>query len=497
MNAKLQGQVDVSWVSKHPWRLLIGGELVEATGGATYDNESPITGEVSCRIPDASEEDVDAAVRAGYKAFEDWRRVPVRERARIVRSLAGVLREHREELAALDAVDVGNAYSFMLKDVDMGADGLEFMADMAFATRGETLPATGTHLHYTRREPYGVVARIVAFNHPIMFAAQKVAAPLVAGNAVVLKPSDFSPLSALRMGELFAEHLPPGLLSVIVGKGPRAPRALVRHPAVRRIGFIGSESTGRAIQRDAAEVGVKDVTLELGGKNALIVCADAPIEAAAAGVVKGMNFMGWQSQSCSSTSRLLVHESIADELVAAVARRMAAVVVGNPLRPETEMGPVSTRAQYDKVMGYVRVAQDEGATLVRGGGRPDGPDFERGYYVAPTMFDHVRPDMRIANEEVFGPVLSVIRWRDESEAIAIANSVGYGLTGGVFTRDVTRAHRIAHELETGYVWINDAATHFTGIPFGGYKASGLGKEESLEELTSYMQLKSISLNLND
>jgi acyl-CoA reductase-like NAD-dependent aldehyde dehydrogenase len=492
----MKPEVDVSWVSERPWRLVIGGELVEASDGSFYDNLSPVTEDVICRVPNATADDVEAAVQAGQKAFEEWRRVPVRERARVVRRLANVVREHREELAALDAIDVGNAYTFMLNDADDGADGLDFMADMAWGTQGETLPATGTHLHYTRREPLGVVARIVAFNHPIMFAAQKVAAPLVAGNAVILKPSDLSPLSALRMGELFAEHLPPGLLNVIVGQGPTAPRALVRHPAIRRIGFIGSETTGRAIQRDAAEVGVKDITLELGGKNALIVCADAPIEEAAAGVVKGMNFRGWQSQSCSSTSRLLVHESIADELVAAVRERMAAVKIGSPLRPDTEMGPLSSRTQYDKVTAYVEIARAEGATLVYGGDRPVGDDFERGFYISPTMFDHVQPDMRIANEEVFGPVLSVIRFRDEATAVAIANSVGYGLTGGVFTRDIGRAHRIAHELDTGYVWINDAAKHFTGIPFGGYKASGLGKEESLEELISYTQLKSISVHLD-
>lgn len=486
---------DVSWVANHEWRLLIGGKLSRAQDGATYQNVSPITEEPICDVPDAAEADVDAAVDAGLQAAEAWRRTSVRDRAAVVRSFASVLREHRTQLAALDAIDIGNAYSYMLKDVDIGADGIEFMADVAFSLGGETFPATNTHLHYTLREPFGVVARIVAFNHPIMFAAQKIAAPLIAGNAVILKPSDASPLSALFMGELLAEQLPPGLLSVLVGKGPAAPRALVRHPDVRRIGFIGSEATGRAIQRDAADTGIKHVTLELGGKNAIIVCEDAPVQAAAAGVVKGMNFAGWQSQSCSSTTRLLVHESIAESLVAEVVKQVAAVRVGSPLKADVQMGTLASKAQYDKVQDYVAVASAEGARLIVGGGRPEGPEFDRGYFFAPTVFDGVEPDMRIAREEVFGPVLSVMRWADEDWAISVANSVDFGLTGAIWTQDISRAHRLAHRLNTGYVWINDAAAHFTGVPFGGYKGSGIGKEESVEELLSYSQTKSINVLL--
>lgn len=490
------GAASVDWVSSKQWGLVIGGKTVPAHGGRTYAKQSPVTEETLCQVPDAGPEDVDAAVAAGLEAFQDWRRRDVRERAEIVRGLAPIVREHREELAALDAVDVGNAYTPMLTDVDFGAEMIEHMADLATMLRGETLSPTNALLHYTRREPIGVTARIVAFNHPIMFAAQKIAAPLVAGNAVILKPSDLSPLSALRLGELLAPALPPGLLSVIVGQGPEAPRAIVRHPQVRRIGFIGSEPTGRAIQRDAAEVAVKDVSLELGGKNAIIVCPDVDIAAAADGVIKGMNFRGWQSQSCSSTSRLLVHESIADELVAAVAERAAKVRIGAPLDPSTEMGTLASKAQYDKTMHYIDVAQQEGARLVCGGGRPEGSEFERGYFVQPTMFDGVTPDMTLACEEVFGPVLSVIRWSDEAEALRIANQVEYGLTGAVWTRDIGRAHALAHDLDSGFVWINDAASHYTGVPFGGWKASGLGREESLEELLSYTQLKTVNLRLD-
>lgn len=488
-------EVDVRWVASHDWRLVIGGQVRPAQDGRVYDNVSPVTEQRICAVPDASPDDVDAAVQRGLQAFAEWKHRDVRERGQAVRGLAAALRDHKEELAALDAIDVGNAYSIMLADVEQAADMLELMADMAFNLRGETLPATTSHLHYTRREPVGVVARIVAFNHPIMFAAGKIAGPLVAGNAVLLKPSDTSPLSALRMGEIFSELLPPGTLSVLVGQGPDVPRAIVRHPAVRRIGFVGSERTGRMIQRDAAEVGVKDVSLELGGKNSMIVCPDQDAGVAAAAAVKGMNFLGWQSQSCSSTSKLLAHESVADELVAAIVEQVGEIRIGSPLRPTTQMGTLASRAQYDKTRRYIDIARADGAILVCGGGRPSGAEFARGYYVSPTVFDGVEPTMRVAREEVFGPLLSVLRWRDEEEVICLANDTSYGLTGAIMTNDLARGHRLAHSLDAGYIWINDAGPHYAGVPFGGYKASGVGKEESVEELLSYTQLKSVNVRL--
>ncbi|WP_051581836.1 aldehyde dehydrogenase family protein [Pseudonocardia acaciae] len=484
---------DVSWVAGHDWRMLIGGELVPAASGRTFACISPIDLRAVCALPDGGEADVERAVSAASAAAHDWARLPVRERAATVRALAGVLRRHRRELAALDALDVGNAYSAMLGDVEQGAIGIELLSEMAFRLAGETLPATNTHLHYTTRAPYGVVARITAFNHPIMFAAQKIAAPLVAGNAVILKPSEHSCLSALRMGELLADHLPKGLLSVVVGNGGPVPAALVRHPAVPRIGFIGSEPTGRAIQRAAAEVAVKHVTLELGGKNAMIVCPDVDIAAAAAGAVKGMNFTGWQSQSCSSTSRLLVHESVADDVVAAIVERVAAIRIGSPLSPETQMGTLATEAQYRKSLHHIDLAAREGARLVTGGAKPAGEAYERGLYLAPTVFDGVTPDMTIAREEVFGPVLSVMRWTEEREVVRVANDVRYGLTAAVWTNHLGRGLALAHRLDAGYVWVNDAATHFPGVPFGGYKASGVGHEESVEELVSYTRLKSVNV----
>jgi 2-formylbenzoate dehydrogenase len=410
-----------------------------------------------------------------------------------VLALARVLEENAAELALLDAIDCGNPVTAMRGDIDAAVDLVRLFAGLAIELKGETLPASADHLHLTLREPFGVVGRIIPFNHPIMFAAGKIAAPLVAGNSVLLKPPESAPLSALRMGELLAGLLPPGVLSIVVGDGPAVGQAVVRHPAVRRIGFIGSAATGQAVQRAAAEVGVKDITLELGGKNALIAFPDADPAEVAAGAVAGMNFTRSQGQSCGSTSRLLLHESIADEVIDLVVQRAAAIRIGSPLDPETEMGPLSSRAQYEKTLRYIELGHTEGARLVMGGGPP--PGLAQGLYVQPTLFRDVRPDMRIAREEIFGPVLCAMTWKDEDEAVRIANGVDYGLTAAVFTQDVRRAHRVAAALEAGYIWINSSARHFTGVPFGGVKLSGTGREENLGELLSYTQVKTINLML--
>jgi 2-formylbenzoate dehydrogenase len=473
--------------------MLIGGELVPAAGGRTYDDVSPVTGEVIAQVPDASDADVASAVDAAAAAAKAWRRLPAGERGALVGRLADILAEHGDELAQLDSVDGGHPLVSMLQDVDIALEGMRLFAGLGGEIKGETIPASGEHLHYTVREPFGVVAKIIPFNHPLMFAAAKIAAPLVAGNTVVLKPPETAPLSALRMGELFASELPPGVLNIVVGDGPGTGRALVRHPLVRRIGFTGSEATGRAVQRDAAEVGVKDVTLELGGKNAMIAFPDASPSEVAGSVVRGMNFVRSAGQSCGSTSRLLLHSSIADAVLDEVVALMAAIKVGDPRDPGTEMGTLATPGQYEKALRYIEIAKSEGARLRTGGGRPAGLEDDPGLYLAPTLFDNVRPDMRIAQEEVFGPVLSAIAWSTEEEAIDIANSVDYGLTASVWTNDVRRAHRVVRELEAGFVWINGSSAHFTGVPFGGFKLSGLGREENLDELLSYTQIKAVNV----
>lgn len=485
---------DTAAVHAHQWRLLIGGELVEPSSGRFADSIDPATEETAARFPAADATDVDAAVQAARRACSSWRRMAARERGALVRALADIIRRHEDELAFLDALDGGFPITAMHNDVRRGADLLELFADWALELKGETVPASAEHLHYTLREPFGVVGRLVPYNHPIFFAAGKIAAPLVAGNAVVLKPADQTPLSALRMGELFRDALPPGVLNVVSGIGPEAGSALVAHPDVRRLAFTGSGTVGRAIQRDAAAVGVKTVSLELGGKNAMVVFGDADLERVAQGVVAGMNFIGSQGQSCGSNSRVLLHADVADEVVERVAAAVDDIRVGSPLDEATQMGPLISRQHLDRVQGYIAAGREQGAALVTGGGRP--ATLDRGYFLQPTVFSGVEPDMRIGREEIFGPVLSIMTWRDPDEAIALANGVDFGLTASVWTSDVKRAHSTARDLEAGYVWINGSSRHFYGLPFGGVKASGVGREESLEELFSYTQTKTINVVLD-
>ncbi|MBV9606887.1 MAG: aldehyde dehydrogenase family protein [Solirubrobacterales bacterium] len=484
----------LSSVVSKDWRLLIGGQLTATRSGNRYPTENPATEDVIAEVPDAGAEDVDRAVAAAVTASAEWRRIPPRERAAYIRRAAAVLLEHEHELAFLDAVDSGNPITAMRMDVQLAATTMNLYADWSMELGGETIPLTSDHLHYTVREPYGVVARIIPYNHPILFAASRCAAPLIAGNAVVLKAPDQTPLSALRMGELLQDVFPPGVLSVITGRGPVAGKTLVENPSVRRIAFIGSVQTGRAIQKTAAEAGVKHVTLELGGKNPVIVFPDADLDRAAQAAVLGMNFHWTAGQSCGSTSRLLLHESIADEVIAKVNKGIEAIRVGDPLDPETQMGALVSREQYEKVLRYVELGHQAGARLLCGGGRPARLDPDRGYFVEPTVFLDVEPASALGQEEIFGPVLSVMRWADERQAVEIANGVPFGLTAGVWTNDLRTAHRMAAELEAGYLWINAASRHYWGAPYGGFKDSGVGREEGIDELLSFTQVKTVNMS---
>jgi len=473
--------------------MLIDGELTAGEGGAAgqwIESHDPATLAPVGRVPAATAGDVDRAVQAAARAQIAWKGRSVWERAGLLRSLAAAIRARGKEILELEARDTGNTLAKLQADIQIAAGYLEYFAGLGSELKGETIPATAQGLHLTLREPYGVVARIVPFNHPFMFAAAHLAAPLMAGNAVVVKTPETSPLTGSILGELCREVLPRGLVNIIHGYGNPAGDALVRHKLVRRIGFTGSVATGLAIQRAAAEASVKHVTLELGGKNPFIVFPEADLDRVVDMAVAGMNF-SWAGQSCGSTSRLLLHESVHDEIVERVAAKLSALRIGNPLSLDSEMGPVNSARQHERVLGFIASAKADGARLVSGGGRPPGESFAKGYWIQPTLFADVQPAMRIAREEIFGPVMCALRFETEAQAIALANDSDYGLTAAVWTRDLPRALRVMRTLDAGTVWINTAGQHYVGSPFGGWKDSGLGGEECLEELFSYSQTKAV------
>jgi betaine-aldehyde dehydrogenase len=472
----------------HP--MLIGGEFRDASDGATIDAVAPATGEVLGTFPAGTRADVDAAVTAAEQAFGTWRRTEATERAALVEELATAIAEHAEELARLDATDNGSLLAEMRRDVTTAVAAMRYFAGLALHLRGDTVPSGGGRLTYSVRIPYGVVGRIIPFNHPLMFAASKIAAPLIAGNTVVLKPSEHTSLSALRLAELAHAILPPGVLNVVTGWGAEVGDALAAHPRVRRLAFTGSVATGLAIQRRAAETTVKTVTLELGGKNPLVVFPDADLDVAVGAAIRGMNFT-WQGQSCGSLSRVIVHDAIHDAFLERLVAEVAELRPGMPDDPDAQTGAIVNAGQLEKVLGYVRIGVEDGARLCAGGDRITVGDLANGLFVRPAVFADVAVDSRLAQEEIFGPVLSVLRFSDEAEAVSIANATRFGLTASVFTTDLGTAHRFAEEVDAGYVWINEVSRHIPGTPYGGMKDSGLGREEDFDELLSYTQLKNV------
>jgi betaine-aldehyde dehydrogenase len=474
--------------------LFYGGAWHAPKSGRYVDTLNPALDEPLARAADAGVEDAEAAILAAHHAFDGWRAMKPLQRGDILRAAAKILREHAEELAMLDALNTGNPVAEMVADARVAATGIEYFAGLTTEIKGSTIPMGPGNLNYTLREPLGVVARIVAYNHPLMFAAVKIGAPLAAGNTVIVKAAEQAPLSALRMAELIGGVFPPGVLNVLAG-GKVCGQALGTHPLVRKVTLIGSVPTGRAIMRAAADT-LKPVLLELGGKNALIAYPDADVAKVADGVVRGMNFT-WAGQSCGSTSRVFLHASIHDAVLESVSQLIAQRhVPGIPTDWATTMGPLVSRAQFEKVMGYIESARAEGARLVTGGKRPADPKLAKGFFIEPTVFADVTPAMRIAREEIFGPVLAVFKWTDEDELFHQVNGVDYGLTASIWTRDLVTAHRAASRVQAGFVWINNASMHFLGAPFGGYKQSGIGREESIDELFEFTQTKNVNVRLD-
>ena len=472
--------------------LFYGGEWHVPVKNKRVGTVNPATGEALGEVAWGDAADVDQAVKAAYRGFQTWRAVKPLERAKILREAAQLIRKHGRELALIDSANCGNPIREMVRDAEFGAHFIEFFAGLATEIKGDTIPMGGEALNYTVREPLGVVVRVNAYNHPFLFATMKIGAPLIAGNSIVVKPPEQAPLSTLRLAEIIGPLFPAGVYNVICG-GRDCGEALVTHPRVAKVALIGSVPTGKAILKSAADT-MKKVTLELGGKNALIAYPDADPADVASAAVRGMNFT-WCGQSCGSTSRAFLHEGIYDKVLDKMVAAVSAIKPGLPTDDATEMGCLVSKAQFDKVMGYIAAGKADGANLVAGGKKPDDPKLANGFYIEPAIFSGVTPQMRIAKEEIFGPVLSVLKWRDENEMFEAVNGVDYGLTASIWTKDLKTAHRAASRVEAGFIWVNTVGSHFLGAPFGGYKQSGMGREESADELLEYTQLKNVNVAL--
>jgi betaine-aldehyde dehydrogenase len=470
----------------------IGGRF-EEPGPDSLEVRDPATWRVIARIDDPGEAGVDRAVRAAQAAFPAWRKMPARDRAAVVDALAARIAEHAEELAQLDALDTGNPLVAMRADVAKGIRQMREAAGLALEAKGETFPLPG--LHYTTREPWGVVARLVTFNHPAMFTASRIATALVTGNCVIVKPSELAPLSPLSIAELTAGIVPDGVVNVVVG-GPATGAAIARHPAIQRITFTGSTPTALKIQAAAAESGrMKAFTFELGGKNPIVVFPDVDRDEVAAAIVRGMNYTRVQGQSCGATSRLAIHESIVDDVLERAVALTRKIRIGLPTDPETEMGAMITKAARGRAIEIVERAVGDGAQLLTGGGPVTSGDLAEGAFLEPTIVGNVAPGSELADVEVFGPVLAAMSFATEDEAIGLANEGPFGLTAAVWTQDIDRAFRVANAVDAGYVWINDVETRFPSVPFGGWGDSGVGLEHGMEEILSMTRVKAVNVRL--
>jgi len=472
-----------------PKGLYYGGRWVEATSGRSFPSINPSTGTRLGDVPYADAKDVDLAVQAAAKGFEEWSKVGIRERAECLEAWAKRVREQAKRLALIDAVDSGNAVKGMEGDMHWTADTLEYFAGLITEVKGTTSSYGPRHMNFTRRQPYGVVAKLNPFNHPFRFCVEKAAAPLAAGNTVVIKSSEQAPLSSFEVASLAEGIFPPGVVNVVAGDGLTGAE-LVRHPMVSRIGFVGSVETGRLVAKGAADL-LKRVTLELGGKNPIIIFPDADPKQAASAAIKGMN-MNRQGQSCSSTSRVFVHESLHRPVLDEIVRLANALPVGFPWIESNELGPIVSARQFDRIMGFIDSGKKEGAQLVAGGDKPKDAQLANGFFIRPTVFDGVRQQMRIAREEIFGPVMSVLPWSDSADMLAQVNSVQYALTAAIVTNRLDAAMQVAEQVEAGYVWINSNG-RYIGEPYGGWKQSGLGVEECFEELLSYTRVKNVNM----
>jgi betaine-aldehyde dehydrogenase len=471
----------------------VAGEDLAPQGGERFEDVNPATGDVLCEVAAADAALIDRAVDAARRAQREWTAQPAAERGRVLSRVAAILRERKMELARLEVLDTGKPIQEAPEaDIGSAADCFEFFAGLTQIVQGEHIPLGANAFAYTRREPLGVCAGIGAWNYPIQIASWKTAPALAGGNAMVFKPSELTPVTAVELAKIVEEAgAPRGLLNVVLGKGEIG-AALANHPGIAKISLTGSVPTGKRVMAAAAST-LKHVTMELGGKSALIVFDDADVEDSVSAAILGNFFT--QGEICSNGTRVFVQSGIRNAFLDRLVARTRAIRLGDPLDPATQMGPLISAGHLEKVLGYVHRGEAEGATLLTGGRRPPDAPLARGYFIEPTIFDGCRDDMTIVREEVFGPLLSVLPFVDEDEVIARANDTPFGLAAGVMTRDLARAHRTAAALEAGVVWINSYNLTPVAMPFGGSKQSGIGRENGLAALDFYTERKSVYVNL--
>ncbi len=474
----------------------IDGQAVAGVGGAAAmrDDVCPSTGSVLARVHQASAPDVDRAVAAAARAQPAWAAMGVHERADRLAEWGRRVAQAAPRLGLLDARDGGTAVASMTASAAKGGKFLQTIAGVAPEIHGRTIPATPSGLHFTEPAPWGVVGALCAYNHPSLFTAMKAAPALAAGNSVVLKPAEQTPLSPLVIAALAADLLPAGVLNVVPG-GPAAGEALVGHPDVPRVSFTGSLRTGLAVQATAGASGVlKSLTLELGGKNPIVIFDDVDCDTAAAAVVKGSNFARVGGQSCGATSRLLIHADLRDAVLQRVVAKTEQIRIGMPQDPSVDMGCMVSHSHRDRILGFVEAGRADGGRLLTGGTAPPDPQLTAGAFVRPAVLDDVAHGSTLATEEIFGPVLAVTTFTDAADAVAMANDTPYGLTASIWSNDVNRALGAARAIDAGYIWVNDVEVRYPGLPFGGWKQSGIGKELGLvDDILSHTRSKAVSV----